>query len=370
MSNAGKLRGFPSRNTMDPHLTLRDALALSPTLYPIAVALNVDAVQFIRLDEAAYATASFLDSRLLLPGVKSAIISWPDVREAAASLGARCQFIFHISHVGSTLLSRLLGQHPCIFSVREPAILRHSTGVYAKLGGPACPWTRAEFDERLRTFLALWSRTFQPRQVAVIKATSYVSEIAEYLLELAPEARAVLMFVSPTIFLKTLLGGAMGDIDKHSEDRMRRLDRWLGDVSRWVAPLSAGERVAMSWLSEMLALEGAAQRAAGRVVWIDFDSFLTNPAAGLQFALEHFGVEFSEPMIREMLAGPVLRQYAKAPQCPFTAESRRQLLQTAASRHADEIQKGLNWLDRLASDCARVRDLLGATKHLSNFKRN
>src|SRR5262249_24600723 len=152
---------------------------------------------------------------------------------------------------------------PCMFSVREPAILRHLTGVYAMLGEPACPWTRAEFEERLRIFLALWSRTFQPRQVAIIKATSYVSEIGGYLLEQVTEARAISMFVSPTMFLTTLLGGAMSDIDKHSENRLRRLYRQLGDVSRRLAPLSAGERVAMSWLSEMLALEGAARRAPG-----------------------------------------------------------------------------------------------------------
>src|SRR5262245_55619754 len=95
-----------------------------------------DTVELVRLTKAAYAAASFLDSRLLTHGVPSGWGPWPELRDAAGGLCERCHFIFHISHVGSTLLSRLLGQHPALFSLREPAILRNLADVYLTLDQP------------------------------------------------------------------------------------------------------------------------------------------------------------------------------------------------------------------------------------------
>ena len=125
------------------------ALAASPLLYPIAVEPRADAVQFVRLTAADYAAASFLDGRMLAPGTPTAAVPWAEVRPAAATLSVRCHFIFHVSHVGSTLLSRLVGQHPALFSLREPAVLRFLADTHRTLDRPDCPWPRTEFDERL-----------------------------------------------------------------------------------------------------------------------------------------------------------------------------------------------------------------------------
>ena len=104
-----------------------------------------------------------------------------------------------------------------MFSLREPAIFRCLADAQLALGRPDAPWNPAEFADRVRVHLALWSRTFEPGQTAVIKATSFVSEMAEHLMERAPAARSVFMFVAPEVFLKALLGGAMSDIDAGAE---------------------------------------------------------------------------------------------------------------------------------------------------------
>src|SRR5947207_3329200 len=150
--------------------TFREHLRASPALYPIAMDARADAVQLVRLTKADYEAASFLDVRMLTPGVPSGWGPWAELREASAGLPERCHFIFHISHVGSTLLSRLLGHHPALFSLREPALLRHLADAHLLLDQPASPWGRAEFDGRLATFLAIWSRTFARGQTALIKA--------------------------------------------------------------------------------------------------------------------------------------------------------------------------------------------------------
>ena len=146
---------------------------------------------------------------MLTPNAVGEWRPWADVRDAAKGLPVRCHFIFHISHVGSTLLSRLLGQHPGLFSLREPAILRVLADRFAALDQSTFPQDRAEMDEQLTVFLALWSRTFEREQTTLIKATSFVGEMAELLMHRIADSRSILMFVSPRTFLLALLDGAM-----------------------------------------------------------------------------------------------------------------------------------------------------------------
>jgi hypothetical protein len=340
--------------------SLREALTASPALYPIAIDSRADAVELVALTRADYAAASFLDDRLRTPGVMGTWWPWAEVRRAAEGLPARCHFIFHISHVGSTLLSRLLGHHPVLFSLREPAILRILADAHLTLGRPGCPWGGAEFGERLGVYLALWSRTFEPDQTAVIKATSFVGEMAEHLMERAAGSRSVFMFVSPLTFLKALLGGAMSDVTGAAEKRLLRLQRRLGAAPWRLSQLSAGECVAMSWLSEMLALHAAGTRFPCRVLWMDFDQFLGASDEGLVAALRHLGAGGADEAARAILSGPTMRRYAKAPAYAFDAGKRHQLLQEAEGRHGSEIGKGMDWLGRAAAAFPAVEELLQA----------
>src|SRR5436853_4326038 len=146
---------------------LRSRLNASPTLYPFVIDLPADRIRFVPLTLAEYAAASFLDARLGIPDTIGWWFTWDEVCQATAGLPEQCHFIFHISHVGSTLLSRLLGQYPALFSLREPAILRNLADIHLVLGDAACPWSPAVFDARLGVCLRLWSRTFLTGQTAV-----------------------------------------------------------------------------------------------------------------------------------------------------------------------------------------------------------
>lgn len=337
--------------------SLRQHLQASPALYPIALDSRADAVQIVNMSATEYAAASFLDNRLLTASTKTGWAKWAEFREAAEGLPERCHYIFHISHVGSTLLSRLVGQHPKLFSLREPAILRFLAEVQLVLGEPNCPWPAEDFADRLGVYLRVWSRTFEPQQTAVIKATSFVCELAERLLERQPASRAVAMFVSPSVFLQALLGGAMSDITGLAAQRLRRLERRL-DAARWQREqLSPGELVAMSWLCEMLALQAAADRFAERVLWLDFDQFLADPPARLRASLAHFGAAADAEQIARILSAPTMQRYAKAPTHEFDANTRRQLLAQAAREHAGEIRKGLSWLEAAARAIPNARKL-------------
>ncbi len=309
-------------------MQLRDALAASPELFPLNMDPAGNAVQFVRLSANDYANASFLDSRMLRPDFPHAVIPWLELQPATAGLTPKCDFIFHISHAGSTLLSRLLGCHPAFFCLREPAILRQLA-----LGSS---------PEHLRAFLGLWSRTFHSQQRALIKATSFVSEIALELMELVPTSRAMFMYVPLPTFLRALLDGAMSDISGQVELRLKRLQ--CRDLFCNLTPrdLSPGESVAMSWLAEMLSLSDAKAHFPERTFWLDFDSFLGQPHSHLHEVFLHFGVTTD---VELLLSGPIMLRYAKKPEVGYDTAFRNRLLREAERKHAAEIERGLAWLN-------------------------
>ncbi len=338
-----------SSHSPAPSGGLGERLATSPELFPLALDPQADRLRLVPLAEADYEAASFLDARLGVPDAAGEWRAWAEVSAAAAPLPERCHFIFHASHVGSTLVSRLAGNHPALFSLREPAPLRTLAEAHLMLGHPACPWDRAAFDDHLGPLLALWSRTPRPGQTAVVKATSFASEMASDLMARLPESRALLMTVPPATFLKALLGGSMGDIAAAAGKRYVRLARRLGGLPQRLADLSPGECVAMSWLSEMLAMGAAASRFPGRALWVDFDRFLAAPEAGLAAALAHLGAPDAARWAADISAGPTLGRYAKAPDQRYDAAVRDQLLRRSEARYGGEVSRGLAWLGRLAT---------------------
>ena len=344
---------------MEP-VNLIDELTSSPALYPLAIDLKADMVRLVTLTQAVYEEASFLD-RLRLKTVTGGIwLPWAEVRRAAAGLRARCHFIFHISHVGSTLVSRLLGCHPALFSLREPGMLRLFAEQHPTLDQPGCLWSRAEFDDRLGIHLGLWSRTFQSEQTVVFKATSFASGMSDVLMERVADSRSLLMFVQPERFLQTLLRGSMNDITSTSAKRLLRLGQRLGAAPWRIEDLSPGESVAMCWLSEMLALHTTSARFPSRVLWMDFDHFLASPGAGLIAAFRQFGVHIGEGEAEKILSSAAMRQYSKNPSREYDAQERSRLLQQAAQDHAVEIQKGMKWLERAAAEFPVVQEVITA----------
>jgi hypothetical protein len=327
-------------------------LGRSPEWFPHELDPSTDTVSFIRLNRSDYEQASFLDARALTPRTERRALPWPQVAAAieAAGLVENCGFIFHIGHVGSTLLSRLIGTHPRTFGLREPLILRQF----------ARTWSGGDFEARMSGCLKLFSRTFDPQQSALLKATSFVSELAPDLLMRASAPKALLMHVSPESYLATILGGPNSRREAISltPGRLMRLHRRVGREVWQLGSLSEGESLALGWACEMSALALAAQLAGNRVMRFDFDKFLADPAPRLLSALRHFEISASAAEVSEILSGPHMRRYSKAPEFAYDAALRREVLNAARAEHAAEIRRGLAWLDRAAREFAPVRAAL------------
>jgi hypothetical protein len=319
-------------------LTEHDLLQ-SPTWFPFEG--NVDTVRWVRLDESAYRTASFLDQRLLAGGYEQATCKTTLLRAAAAKLTPRSHYLFHTGHVGSTLLSRLLGTHENLFSVREPSLLRTL----------ADESNQQQATADLRTLLALFGRTWRPNQSAVIKATSFVSELAHSVLASDSAAVAILMYTHPLSYLRGILGGPNSRVEARvlAPARQRRLARRLPNEDWLPSSQAEGELIAMSWLCEMTALHQAAVRFPSRVHWVDFDDFLRDPPRKLGRIFQVLGADTTLSQVEALASGPLMRQYSKAPEYAYDAALRREVHLSADFEHGPEIRRGMQWLERAAS---------------------
>lgn len=322
--------------------------AKDASLFPHLADLPKDQVLLSTMSETLFHQASFLDQRIFTPDLPRQIVAWADIEAVSLPDFPRPQYIFHIGHVGSTLISRLLGELDNIFALREPAILRQLAEV--EVNQPAeVGWSSDEQAERLAQVEKWLSRVFHAGQRAMIKASSFVSPLARPLL--AKNGTALFLFASLDRYLQTILAGdaSKQETSALADLRLHRLARHCGQTLCKKEDLSLAQTAALGWLCEMATLCDAKSRCAdAAIVWMDFDDFLREPASQLQVAADHFGQKLSPDHAQSLISGPIMSSYSKAPEFDYSPSLRQQLLAEAAQIHADDIKQTLLWVDQLA----------------------
>jgi len=265
-------------------------------------------------------------------------VPWPAIEEAMAGTSRTdARWIFHIGHVGSTLLSRLLGEIDGVLGVREPRLLRDLALTPAAM--------RARY---VAPSVKLMSRTVGEDEIACVKATSFVSEIAAELVP--PGERALFMYASPRNYVASILAGenSVKELEVLAPSRAQRIaERVPGLPEARDHP----ELAAMGWACEMTSLEAAAEAMADReVAWLDFDRMLDGVEAELARAAAFFGFALSPERAAEIAQGPLMRRYSKALEYDYTPALRRDLIAEAGARHEAAIGAALAMLDQAAQD--------------------
>jgi len=307
----------------------------TPDYLPFEMDPDSGRVALLRMTEADYRAASFLDQRILTPTSDIRDASW-----AALTLPVDARrdanYIFHIGNVGSTLISRLLGELEEVFALREPLLLRSFA---ANPPGP-------EDVDRLS---ALLSRTFRPAQRANVKATSFTSEIADRLV--TPGSKALFLYARPDRYLENILAGenSWQTLQALSPVRLARLQSRCPGLEAEIGAMHDGLKAALGWACEMTSLDAAAARLPeGTVLWLDFDTFLADPIGHFRAIAAHFGHEADEATAGAIVGGPLMGRYSKALDYEYSPALRREILADARFRHGAAIRDGLNWLTGLA----------------------
>ena len=314
-----------------PEEIARDARWLAQAMDPATAQ-----VRLVEMDRQAYRAASFLDDRMLRSAPVTAVLPWAQVAAALPGDARRdARWIFHIGHVGSTLIARLLGELEGVLAVREPRLLRDLAGVPAQQRAPM-----------LGVVQSLFSRAFAADETALVKASSFVSEIAT---ELVPQGeRGLFLHAAPANYIASILAGANSVQELHALAPVRagRMAARVPDLPR---ARNDAELAAMAWACEMTALEAAAEALPGRrIEWADFDQLLSDMPAALSRLATLFGFRGGEQQLRSIARGPLMSRYSKALEYDYSPRLRHDLIAEAGDANAREIASALALLRRAA----------------------
>ncbi|MBA3666968.1 MAG: hypothetical protein H0W65_04510 [Sphingomonas sp.] len=313
-----------------------------------AMDLNARLLRLVGMDAERYRASSFLDDRMMKPGMDVRLCDLDAVMADAHALTRDdAGWIFHIGHTGSTLVSRLLGEVDGILAIREPRSLRDLGAV-----------SDSERDAVALTLRRLMARTFAPGQAALVKASSFVSEWAPLLM--GPDARALFVFASLPNYIAGILAGENSVIELRAlhDDRQRRL-RGRGVILDGF-DRSDAHRSAAAWACEMSSLEAAAAaRPDAAVMWLDFDAMLADMVPALERCAQHLGMAANQERIAAIVDGPLMRRYSKSLEYDYSPSLRAELLAEATRDHRGDIERAVSALHAVAADAPLIARALG-----------
>ena len=309
----------------------RDATWLAQALDPAA-----GKVRLVAMNRESYRAASFLDDRLLQTPVDAHVIPWPEVGAAVADDARNdARWIFHIGHVGSTLVSRLLGEIEGVLAIREPRLLRDLA--------VSPPEVRKPYVEPVAK---LMSRTFATNEIACVKATSFASETAPLLVPSGE--RALFMYAGPRNYVASILAGENSLIELRSLTPFR--EQRLTNRGIGMPPVrNDADRAAVAWACEMATLEAVAEAMSDRqIAWTDFDAMLGDMASELGRVASFFGFAASKDRLAAVTSGPLMQRYSKDPSYEYSPRLREDLIAQEMRLQGREIEAALAMLREAA----------------------
>ncbi len=314
----------------------------------------------IEADREFYRQAIFLDQRALLERTKGAWIPLEGLMRTVLSAqgpAAKTHFIFHIGHCGSTLISRLLEAAGGNLALREPLVLRTLSGLWQAAAAGTGPMKPDAVSRQVEFHARLLGRTFEDAEVAIIKTTSFTSNLGPALLALNPANRAVLIAMSAEAYVATMLGAVeyAADLQGFASARYQTLAAHLGQPDFELSELSLGRLAGFAWLSELLRLHAIAAGAPAQSHFLDFDRFLAEPRSSLKELCSFLSLPLNDQALDRLMQSPVLSQHSKAPDHPFDAAARQQRMAEAKANLGTDIEEGLAFI----ADLTRRHPSLG-----------
>ncbi|HUO82442.1 MAG TPA: hypothetical protein VM616_06240 [Gammaproteobacteria bacterium] len=351
----------------DSAATLRrlDTLFDSPELFLASLDLGADRVRLTPMTAASYARSPFLDRRIERAGRGDLGMSLAQLVEAYRRIAPprrAAHYLFHIGHCGSTLLSRMLGEVDGVLSLREPPPLLELAQQRRKLqaGADDRGW-RDAFDLTAH----LLSRTFDTRDVSLVKPNSHANNLLTELMTWHPRSRAILLYVDLETYLATMLRPPARRETARAVEESRLADfrQRTADSGLRRNALDDARRAALVWLVQMRefvdVLESPGLSARARPV--EFGAFLCAGRTALADVAAFLGRAAEAAALDRAFEPALAGQYSKRPGRAFDAAARAGMLESARRAHAVEIASGMEWAAAICGRYPAFRPLAAGT---------
>lgn len=302
-----------------------------------------DKVRFVRVERARHDEVAFLTDDCLGP-----VIAAPDVPMAQCLQlpgDGPLNFIFHSAFCASTLLTRAFDRPGLAMGLSEPVILNDAVGFRRR--GARGPDVARVIDGATR----LLARPFAAGEAVVVKPSNIFNTLADAALMLRPQSRALFLYAPLATFLISvvrkglpcrlwvrelieglILEGATAGLGFESHDWLRLTDLQVA---------------AVGWLVQHRLFAALAQKhGAQRLMTLDADRMLADPAGRIGAVAAHFGLVAGG---EELASGPAFARHSKSGES-FDAKARDEGYRAAHAAHANEIDRVVAWAQAVADN--------------------
>ena len=320
-------------------------LFLNPEWMPWEV--TEQTLAFRHLTAERVRSAAFLDSRSAKSGDQMVKLPLAQLRTVSFNLHKPrpISHIFHLSHVGSTFIGRLLADVEKLTVLREPQVLRGLTQLFYRQRFGQISIAREELEAITGKIASLLGRSASGH--VAIKHTSSNLSLAPLLsIDFAPNG-ALAIYTSLVDFLahSMVSDGLKSDSVSNAERRLVQLNELLYLDQLRLPGLSYAQVVAVNWLIECQRLHMLNQ-AFPSVKLMDFDRTASEPELLVETLAAALPV-IDKTAKKKLLKSEAWGKSAKSGK-DFTYEDRAKKLAESKRKHAEEIKSALIWARSLA----------------------
>ncbi len=318
-------------------------IAADPYWFPYRFEEAGDKIHFRYLTRDDHRRVTFLTDEYLGAGDDVFVMRRGEAIGLASPTGP-VHFIFHSAFCCSTLLTRAFDIPGVSMGLKEPWILNDIAG-WRMRGAPG-----ARVAEALDQGLALMARPMAPDEASIVKPSNIVNGLAPAIMQLRPEACALLLYAPLPVFLKSIA-------KKGLDGRLWVRDLLIKQIKEGYVDLGFGEwdylgltdlqATAVGWLAQQAGFARLATQFPDRVRTLDSETLLARPRDAVAAVAELYGLPLDAMAIDAIVSGPTFAQDSKTG-AAFHLADRDAGYATAATAHADEITKVMVWAEAVA----------------------
>ncbi len=229
--------------------------------------------------------------------------------------------------------------------LKEPVILNDMIG-----------WNRRGADPAIRNqvldqSLTLLSRPFGDGEAIIIKPSNICTPLAKPMLEMRPDAKALLLYAPIESFLQSITKKEMwGRIWVRDVLIGKLKDDYAigGFSSEELLQLTDLQVAAVGWLSQHAAFAKIIKIfGSDRIKTLDSDTFLVRPSDAITALSDHYELNMNTDQIETVVQGPAFTSHSKT-DSEFDATARKEEQANMAKLHGAEIEMVATWAKAVA----------------------
>lgn len=304
-----------------------------------------DGFRFVRLDRDGHGAATFITDEYLSDTDQFQFVDRSAAEEAQIGAGPR-HFVFHSAYCCSTMVARAFEIAGLSHGLKEPQVLNDILG-WRRRGA-----SDAEIKTVLKLSTDLLARPFGAGEATIVKPSNIVSPLAENLLELNPDAKALFLHAPIDGYLRSIAKKGLWGRRWVREVLLGTInDGYLigGFVGQELLELTDLQVAALGWLSQHSLFNRLMdQFGAERIRTLNSEDLLSDPEAAMRKLFNLFGIALIPDALRQIIDGPAFNTHSKDAAMEFDAGARAIEQAKLAESYGEEIDMVANWAAAVA----------------------